>query len=129
MANQLTKKQKGAKQETVHHHQGPRSEDVGDYSTRIDVTEYAGTDNRVAINIRYLSDLDRQIKDDIIVMEITNQGSPVAFRSNKDSLTYMSSCRCQLNGRKPLKPEILKSRIPRYGVRLFSWTTIPLTYL
>ena len=78
------KEQKGEKQEryiTIK----AQGADVGDYSTRIDVTEYAGTDNRVAINIRYLSDLDRQIKDDIIVMEITNQGSPVAFRSNKGS--------------------------------------------
>ena len=62
-----------------------QGEDVGDYSTHINVNEYDGTDNRVAINIRYLSDLDRQIKDDIIIMEITNQGSPVAFRSKKDS--------------------------------------------
>ena len=80
----VNKEQTGVKQEqyiTIK----AQGADVGDYSTRIDVTEYAGTDNRVAINIRYLSDLDRQIKDDIIVMEITNQGSPVAFRSNKDS--------------------------------------------
>ena len=62
-----------------------QGEDVGDYSTRIYVTECEGADNRVAINIRYLSDLDRQIKDDIIVMEITSQGNPVAFRSNKES--------------------------------------------
>ena len=56
-----------------------RQEDVGDYSARIDVAECAGSDNKIAINIRYLADLDRQVKGDKMVLEMQGHSLPAVF--------------------------------------------------
>ena len=57
------------------------AEDIGDYRTRMSAEEYEGYNNRIAINVRYLSDLDRQMKDDQFSLEFTNPSSPAAFVS------------------------------------------------
>ena len=63
------------------------SPEVGEYSTQIEILNCQGTDNRVAINVRYLTDLDRQIKEDAFLMDITDNSSPVAFRNlNNDEI-------------------------------------------
>ena len=56
-----------------------RSEDVGRNQGVIEIKEMEGDDNRVAINVRYLTDVINIAGKDRLTIEITNASSPVVF--------------------------------------------------